>query len=367
MRKRLRIIFAFLLIAVLGGVAWQVLRTSKPEPVYQGKPLNYWIKELDHNVSQSDGFSYWVGEKPVLEIGPPAIPFLIATLKKKDSRLNDAYVSLYPKLPKWMRDHLSTPQKSAEMRANAAHGLKLFGPKAAVAVPDLMAALHDNDKWVRSAAANALGAIGPEAKMAVPALIRGLNDSDKNMALACLIGLNGAGQDSPEAEPALQHLLKDSDRNNRAWATMALGRMTVEHEAVLGALEGALQDEVPTVRDRAAQALGRLGPDAVPAVPMLVQQLELEERSAPNNIVIWKILEALEKIGPEARAATPALTNRLNSKLLAGFSVFGQSIVGHSASQPAYHTLFDGKSEDWKRGRPVLGVSGFGENRTRGE
>ncbi len=56
------------------------------------------------------------------------------------------------------------------IRMNAAQTLGRFGPAAAVAVPNLIAALADEFEDVRKYAAIALGKIGPEAKDAIPAL-----------------------------------------------------------------------------------------------------------------------------------------------------------------------------------------------------
>src|SRR6266567_3404042 len=52
MTKRLRIALALVLAAVLGGVAWRALR--QPEPVYQGKPLSFWLKgfQLDNQLGK---------------------------------------------------------------------------------------------------------------------------------------------------------------------------------------------------------------------------------------------------------------------------------------------------------------------------
>ena len=44
MRKRSRALLAVLIAAILGGVAWEVLRES--EPVFKGKPLSYWVNSL---------------------------------------------------------------------------------------------------------------------------------------------------------------------------------------------------------------------------------------------------------------------------------------------------------------------------------
>src|SRR5579872_7378714 len=96
MRKRSRILFAMTVIALLVVFASQVLRRSEPEPMYQGRSLTHWTKMLYHMGTDPSGMSYWIGEQPIREIGPAAVPFLIKTLRTKDGGLNDIYVSLWP-------------------------------------------------------------------------------------------------------------------------------------------------------------------------------------------------------------------------------------------------------------------------------
>ena len=228
MRRRALIIPTVVLLG--GACVWLALRSITPQPAYQGQSLRHWTKMMSYMTSDANDpmhNSYWVGDKPMLEIGPQAIPFLIKTLRKPDSRLNDLYGSVWPKLPGIIQKHLPEPCDRASMRDNAARALKLFGPQAAAAAPYLMAAMADSNKWVRSSAADALGAIGPGARAAVPVLIRYLRDPDPNMRLACLIGLNGAGCDSPEVLAEYERLLADKDPNTRAWAVLGLGQMTV--------------------------------------------------------------------------------------------------------------------------------------------
>jgi HEAT repeat protein len=64
-------------------------------------------------------------------------------------------------------------------RRSAAYAFREIGFPAKSAVPDLIDALRDKDKFVRSTVASALGRIGPEAKAAVPALIEALKDEDE--------------------------------------------------------------------------------------------------------------------------------------------------------------------------------------------
>src|SRR5262249_49181215 len=95
------------------------------------------------------------------------------------------------------------------VRAEAASILAERGAKADAAVPALIAALADAIGLVRSEAAKALGKIGPEAKPAVPELIKLLKDPDEGVRWAAGHGLAGIGPEAKSAVPALLRLEED--------------------------------------------------------------------------------------------------------------------------------------------------------------
>jgi adenylate cyclase len=68
-------------------------------------------------------------------------------------------------------------------RKSAAQTLGRFGPAAADAVPELIDALADENRWVQSEAIKALGKIGPAAADAIPALTA-MQGEQPNGALA---------------------------------------------------------------------------------------------------------------------------------------------------------------------------------------
>ena len=67
------------------------------------------------------------------------------------------------------------PAKHIEYHIRVLRALSNVGPDA---VPDLIEALEDENKWIRNLATITLGHIGPKAKEAVPALIDALEDDE---------------------------------------------------------------------------------------------------------------------------------------------------------------------------------------------
>src|SRR5262249_43366302 len=100
-------------------------------------------------------------------------------------------------------------ENEAYLRAEAASLLAGVGPKAEAGVPAPVAALADPIGFVRSEAAKALGKIGPKARPAVTPLVNLLKDSDEGVRWAAAEGLGGIGPDAKSATPALLRLAGD--------------------------------------------------------------------------------------------------------------------------------------------------------------
>ena len=82
MKPRLRIALILLLVAVLGGVVWGT--RSQRVPVYQGKPLSFWLKgfELDDYPGKP---SVNEAVEAVRDAGTNALPILLHMLQVRDS------------------------------------------------------------------------------------------------------------------------------------------------------------------------------------------------------------------------------------------------------------------------------------------
>src|SRR5579871_4465798 len=163
-----------------------------------------------------------------------------------------------------------------EARRSAMDNLENLGQDASSAIPALVGALNDPDKFVRWGATRILGKFGPAAGEVVAlrlALL--LTDSDLDVRLAAVAALERLG---PAAQPATADLcrtLSSTDAELRLAALRALRTIgdPDEHEAI-AEVSLALRDPDFRVRLTAAQVLGKFGPAAREAVPTLCQFLQ---------------------------------------------------------------------------------------------
>jgi HEAT repeat protein len=181
------------------------------------------------------------------------------------------------------------------------------------------------------------------------ALIRQLKDHDPAKRANAIVLLGQSGENGTIAVPVLIEMLKDqpgftSSENNyfRDAAAKALAQIGL---SAVPALTEALKDEDVNVRAGVSYALGRIGPDAMSAVPQLINTLKnwpkaskLENDyvrdTAANALVnigsaaVPKLIEALKmqnvdvrggaayalgRIGPRAKAAVPTLIEALKA------------------------------------------------------
>jgi hypothetical protein len=97
MRKWFRIKPFFLIVAILGVIAWLALR-EPPEPTYQGKPLSAWLEgyvssgRIRYVERDSDT------DEAIRQIGANAIPVVLRMLRESDSQVKSALRSELMKL-----------------------------------------------------------------------------------------------------------------------------------------------------------------------------------------------------------------------------------------------------------------------------
>jgi hypothetical protein len=259
MRKRFRIGFGLLLLALIGGIAWLTLRPKEEEPVYQGHTLSFWLEGFDltsapHSPNYSDT------SDAVRHLGTNAIPTLLRMLQTKDAPVTDKLFALAQK-----QHFITVRHLSADFRRQAAATVFLMlGDEARDAVPALIELYGKVSPECRPGIAFALGEIGPEAKKAVPLLILGLEDANTSGAVC---------------------------------AANALGQIHSEPQLVVPALINCLTNRVPDIRRQAVTSLAWFGADAKAAVPALMNSL-----NDSDQMVKQRANYALKQIDQEAAA-----------------------------------------------------------------
>jgi HEAT repeat protein len=261
----------------------------------------------------------------------PAIPALLEDLKSGGRRGANA---------KWYRSAYalgnmgptSLPQLTealtnshAGVRAGVAKALGWLAEEAAVALPDLIASLEDEDDDVRRYAAESIGKMGP---LAIPALATTLHSPNHSARKAALTAVKTLGT---KAQPLLNDLIKLTTENEtpdlQAGALNTLTHLDIKptalseivwsladhtDEEVLHEVANGLLDLPPSLTvsrlvDRlgfedlatqlwAADLLGRMGPEGIPAVPRLIELIESSRHDAHTRA----FTNAIASLGPSA-------------------------------------------------------------------
>jgi HEAT repeat protein len=212
-----------------------------------------------------------------------------------------------------------------------------MGPQAGTAVPALVKALGDDRPEVRLQAAIALGEIGPDAKSAVGAITKLLDDPLTPVRSAATFALGKIGDTA--ASPALVKAEQAEEPFVKVLATWALAKLHPSDEQraakAIELLVQTLADKNRETSQLAAKALEDLRPGTEllrPTVDKLLgSKPEVAERvlaaysslgggavphatsglSDPQRRV--RSLQILARIGPEAVSAVPPLVELLKS------------------------------------------------------
>ncbi|MEX1224134.1 MAG: HEAT repeat domain-containing protein [Pirellulales bacterium] len=230
----------------------------------------------------------------------------------------------------------------------AAQALSLLGERAAVAVPDLIAALDlpgSEHRRARAYAMRILGNLGAPALVAKERLQQQLSHSDSRdreaaqEALALLTASDPSNpggairplllamaapghekkaaaakqlhaRDKQELAADLLHLLQEDPNGTvRMMAAGLLGNIAADDPSIVPALQQGLQDEDNHVQRKSAESLGKMGAAAKPAVPALIEAMQ-----AAESFHVSTYITALGEIGPEAAAAVPIFIENLSGE-----------------------------------------------------
>jgi HEAT repeat protein len=141
-------------------------------------------------------------------------------------------------------------------------------------LPGLGKALQDEHWRVRANAAVALGKLGEGDHVVQQALLTAHEDQDPRVRAAATFALAEAGGPPSETLAAFEAALSDPIPDVRVVAANAI--VQAGNPAGVHALAGAVRDPHPEVRRAAYRSLQLTGAQAAPAIPALMDALEVE-------------------------------------------------------------------------------------------
>ena len=284
MNKRRRLGLIVVLGVAITAAAFFALRPR--EPVYQGKPLSEWIDRL--NVGSDEQIQ--VAEEAVRHLGTNGLPALIRMIDSEDSWLKTKIMQLaekqsFLKLPlvsgriDQFRAVNAFHVLGAEAKPASSDLLKLVenGPDAVrcfalcaladigpdeSAVPTLVNCLNDYTRadYTRFKAAFALGAMGPRAEIAIPDLLTALRETNDYVRSHAARALGQIKRKPDVVVPALIELLSDDHWEARQNAALSLGEFGTNAKAAVPALSRLLDD--PQVGISASNSLKQIDLEA---------------------------------------------------------------------------------------------------------
>jgi HEAT repeat protein len=282
MGKKRGILLAVLFVALLGGLVWVLSRPA--EPIYQGKPLSAWLKEIDVDAYPVD--TNQAAFVAFREMGTNAIPALLKIIQSGDPRFQRMILKLnrmqslvqFPLLDESRQREaaffalyamgaqakpafpaLTNRLVHSDTYAFSAIALAGMGSEA---LPPLFAALTNQDEFIRRSAANGLSWEQSDLNLVVPALIARLNDPDRSVHLTAVESLGKLHAEPGLAVPALMKDYPGNDRQLRIQIFIAIRQFQTNASAAAPMLLEALSDSDEAVRTFAASALKQIDPAA---------------------------------------------------------------------------------------------------------
>lgn len=191
-----------------------------------------------------------------------------------------------------MIDDLTDPDY--RVRLAAVDVLESYGPRAAPAIPALVKALCDSNKFVRWAAARTLGRLEPrEADAVVPGLMRLLNDrEDASVRITAAYALEQYGPNAKQAVPYLARVINRGDKDYILAILHTLQGIGTDAAPALPNVAWVLRDrqQPSSVRVEAALTLGRFGALAKAQLPLLRELMINDPDEAVRNAASTAVL-----------------------------------------------------------------------------
>ena len=290
-------------VGILAIVAVLGVLLRKKEPIYDGEPLSYWAVELKN----ANPGRQQQAKNALREIGPQAIPFLLAKARYENSVIKRFYREAWFRLPDVVRQKLRQPQSEDEAIDFISHALHQLGPLAG---PALMKAMEDRNSGVRRAAAGSFPYGGitegvPDTPEVVAWVVKMLDvpDYEPKQSAAMMLGVMGR-----KAKCAVPALLRVAQRDEfdyvRETAARSLAMLVDPEIASLApGLKKCLGDRLASVRLWSAIALWRINHDSS-AIPVLIADLKT---ASSEDGTCYAVVHVLGEAGALAKPAVPEI------------------------------------------------------------
>lgn len=275
--KRRRIVICLPLVGLFAALFWYLLPPK--EPVYEGKSLTLWLKELsEQNLPAGSDQEQALraskaakARQAVQQIGTNAIPQLLKMLRscRPESKVRQYTESLLE------RQHLIDVQLPAheDLSWLTPSGFEVLGPAGVPAIPELCRLLANSYTSLQSA--NCLRQIGAAA---VPALATVVTNMDRNISLPALLLLGDFGTASQSTIPLLKGLAGNPTHPAAGPALRVLSRV-VERPSTFLPLFVERLNQTNLAAD-AAFALAGAGWEGVPPLLDGLTNAEVQIRAA---------------------------------------------------------------------------------------
>ena len=232
-------------VAMVVLVVSYLLARHKPEPVFNGKPLSYWMFQSVADYPRRNK----AANEALQKMGQPAVEALTEAVEREDSFLRKQIAKHDDLIPILNRN---IPSKYW-YRWLAAHALRGVGTNGASAIPALEKMSLDSDKILSSNARATLLLVKGEP---IEKLVTDYQDRSNRTNYAKAFGI--LLQLGPYAEAAIPILLAELQSTNsriRSGAVTLLGSVGVESEVCVAAMTNLLNDPDSLIRSTAANAL----------------------------------------------------------------------------------------------------------------
>ena len=174
-------------------------------------------------------------------------------------------------------------------------------------VPYFIRALRDEEAQVRSTVGSTMN-LNPELALeALPDLIRLVERGGSLEQESAALVLKSLGKKAKEALPALRRNLKHVDRSVRLAAAVALVQVDPGSKRLAEILATGIDHPCPSLQAKVIDALESMGPGAKAALSTIIANFK-------KNLEAWQLCRLISAIGPDAAPAIPLLVELLKDK-----------------------------------------------------